>query len=191
MFNQLPPTDWLVGAVVVATLVIVRARFGPITSIRWQPLRRALVPVLNRLAKQYLGEDWYATSTRDPSEHVATLPVGPEAVLDELESVDYDPQPLASYSVDWEGRDEIASWCRYYGPKPFPAAPYWLRERQVHVRLFVTKNGETIVTAHAETNPWRPDLWRDHYRSESYDVQEGRELVAADLGIKPAPLPET
>jgi len=189
MLDQLPPAGWLAGFAVVGTLVFLRARYGPITSVRWQPIRRLVVPVLNWAAKRYLGSDWYATSQRDRDEHVASVDLAPDELLDDLEAAGYEPQPLASLSVDWAGRMEVASWCRYYGPKPFPAAPYWLRERQVHVRLFETDEG-TALAAHAETNPWRADRWQDHYRSESIDVQEGRRLVAADLGIEPRSLSE-
>jgi len=193
MIDQLPSAEWLAGAAVVLTLVLLRARFGPITSVRWQPLRRLLLPLMNAVAKRYLGEDWYATSTRSKREHVATVPIQPHEVLDDLEAAGYEPQPLASLSEDWTGREEQASWCRYYGPKPFPAAPEWLRERQVHVRLFC-RGGyctETAITAHAETNPWRFDRWRDHYQSRSLDLQEGRELLAADLGIDIEPQSDT
>jgi len=190
MIDQLP-LEWLGGFALVLSLVLARAYYGPITSVEWQPLRRLLLPVMNWAARRWLGEDWYATSTRSKRELVATIPADPQVALVDLETMGYEPQPLASLSEDWTGTLEFASWCRYYGPKPFIAAPYWLRERQVHVRLFVTDDGETRLTAHAETNPWRFDMWRDHYRSQSLDVQEGRTLVAADLGIDAVPLPDT
>jgi hypothetical protein len=182
---------WIAGAVIVLALVAARLQYGRVTSVNWQPIRRRLTPVINAVAKRYLGEDWYATSRRVREEHVATLNLHPRQVIADLEAVGYEDQPLASHSVDWTGRPEAASMCRYIGLKPYPGAPYWLRKRQVHVRVFETGAGRSVLTAHAETNPWRFWEWRDHYQSESLDIQAGRMLVASDLAIEPESLSET
>lgn len=181
--------DWLWWAVaaVVAVLVAARAYAGPAWfgpgARHWQPLRRVLVPLLHRLAQAYVGEEWYAETHTAEREHVATLALDADDVLEDLAAAGYEPQPLASVATDWTGEMEAASWARYHGPKPVPGAPYWLRDRQVHVRLFERADGVAIC-AHEESNPWRPDLWRDHYRGETLHVERGRQLVAEDLDIR-------
>ena len=191
---------WLAGAAVVATLVATRLYAGPhLFSDRtrfWGPLRRLAIPTLDRVLRD-VDEDLYASNQATREEHVITLDVSPDAVLEDLADAGYQPQPLAGLKTDWEGRTEVASWARYRGPKPFPGAPEWLRPRQVHVTLFTFVDepdmipviGEfddveqTIVTAHEEANPWRPDQWREHYRAVGQDIALGRRLAAEDLGV--------
>ena len=172
---------WVAGFALILTLGVARYRFGPITSVRWQPLRRLLVPVIHRIGQRRFGEEWYATSEQDPAGHVATVDVAVDVLLDDLEAAGYEPQPLASLKT-WQGREEAASWARYVGG-PGVGGLQWLRSEQVHVRLYRTGAGETAIFAHREANPWRPDLWRAHYRGRGQDVQAGREQVAEDLGV--------
>lgn len=182
-----PDWLWWAGAAVVVVLVTARSYAGPAwfgpSARHWQPLRRLAVPLLHRLSQAYVGEEWYAETHTAEREHVATLHLTVEALLEDLVDAGYEPQPLASVATDWTGETEAASWVRYHGPKPFPGAPEWLRDRQVHVRLFERPDGVAIA-AHEESTPWRPDLWRDHYRGETLDVERGRQLAAADLGIR-------
>jgi hypothetical protein len=174
---------WVAGFALILTLSVARYRFGPITSVRWQPLRRLLVPVIHRIGQRRFGEEWYALTEQPAKSHVATLRWPLQTVLADLEAEDYGPQPLSSLGEDWEGNPEVASWAKYVGPKPFPGAPEWLRRYQVHVRLYRTDDGRIRVAAHKEINPWRPDLWRAHYRGRGQDIQAGREQVADDLGV--------
>lgn len=181
---------YLTGGAVVALLVALRIHAGEQyfndRGRAWWPLRRTLVPALHRLF-QSADEGLYAETTISEDELVAVLSLPPEAVLDDLAEAGYEPQPLASFATDWAGRSERASWARYYGPKPVDVAPDWLRPRQIHVRLFVDEDATggpvTIVTAHEEATAWRPDLWLDHYRAATLDVELGRQLVAEDLAI--------
>lgn len=205
MLHESLPADpvWIAGAIAVAIVAAARVYAGPDLFgrlvDRLQPYRRALLPYVDAAAKRYLGDDWYTETTVSHAEHVATLQLEPGDIVEDLEAAGYEPQALASVATDWRGRTEVASYARYYGPKPFPGAPDWLRARQVHVRLFRTAERAspagppltfTVVTAHAEANPWRPDRWRAHYDAEAIDVDEGRELVADDLGVHHRPYPK-
>ncbi|WP_090615508.1 hypothetical protein [Natrinema salaciae] len=151
-----------------------RARF-------WGPLRRYAIPILHRLFQRH-DEDLYAETEIGTNQVVDIVDDPPETVLEDLANAGYEPQPLASFARDWLGRPEVASWARYEGPAPFHGAPHFLRPRQVHVRLFETDEG-TMITAHEEATPWRPDQWRDHYRGETMDVETGVVMVAFDLEL--------
>jgi len=198
---MLPDIAWLAGAAVVALLVAARAHAGERwfndRSRFWSPIRRVAIPLLDRTLRN-VDEGLYATNRATRAEHVATVDVPPAQVLEDLAEAGYQPQPLAGLKTDWAGRTEIASRARFHGAKPFAGAPEWLRPRQVHVTLFadtvepdmIPVIGEleeverTIVTAHEEANPWRPDSWRDHYRGRTLDVDLGRRLAADDLAIE-------
>ncbi len=197
MFDLLPADQtWIVGAAVVAVLVAARLYAGPgpfgrdVDRITWQPLRRALVPIIHRLARRFAGADWYAESRVHEHEHVASVGLEPESILDVLSEAGSEPQPLASVATDWTGRTEVASWARYHGPKPFPGAPDWLRKRQDHVRLFEREpfpdgTPRTAITAHAEVNPWRFWGWRKHYRGIGKRAAPAVGRLRERLGVHP------
>ena len=194
MFETLPPEAvYAAGFAFVALLAAGRLYVGEQyfdeTARFWAPVRRLFVPALHR-AFQRADEDIYAETDVSADELVVALrDVSVDDVRDDLAASGYQPQPLASVATDWFGQPEAASWARYHGPKPFAGAPEWLRPRQVHVRLFEdTRAGafDVVVTAHEEANAWRPDLWRDHYRGESFDVERGVAMAAEDLGVAPA-----
>lgn len=189
MLEELPSdVVYGVGFAIVSLLVLGRLYVGEYwfddQARFWNPVRRAVIPLLHRLF-QRSGEDLYAETEIGKHEHVETVPLTPRNVKQLLAEQGYEPQPLASLARDWNGRTELASWARYEGPKPFPGAPDWLRPRQIHVRLFADADNAmpTIVTAHEEATSWRPDQWRDHYSGRTLDVDLGRAIVAEDLNI--------
>lgn len=190
----------LAVALGITLLVAARIRYGEhlFTSETrwWGPLRRVVLPVAHSALESLdpKGETGvYLTYEIGSEELVATIEVDHQVILDDLADAGYQPQPLAALKTDWEGRREVASWARFHGPTPFEAAaaPDWLRARQTHVTLFTdeatTVTGETvpltIVTAHDEYSPWRPDQWRDHYLGIGMDVERGVFQVADDLGV--------
>ena len=187
MIGALPDDVVFIGGFAIVSLLVLgrlyagehlfndRARF-------WGPLRRHAIPILHRLFQRH-DEDLYAETEIGTDEVVDIVDRSPEDVLEDLGDAGYEPQPLASFARDWLGRPEVASWARYEGPAPFHGAPHFLRPRQVHVRLFETDDGGTVITAHEEATPWRPDQWRDHYRGETLDVETGVVMVAFDLDL--------
>ncbi|QCC57349.1 hypothetical protein [Natrinema thermotolerans] len=189
MPDLLTDNIYTIAGAAIATIGIARFYYGPrFREIPWQPLRRVFIPIAHKLAQRSVGEEFYAKNEAKPKEHVATLKAKPEAVIEDLGAADYVVEPLAGLKTNWNGDTEVASYARHRGSRPFPGAPEWLRRRQVHVTLFPTAPAPdgsvgTIVTAHEELNSWRPDLAERHYRGETMDVQKGRELAAADLGI--------
>ena len=194
MFDTLPPEAvYAAGFAFVLLLaagrIYVGEQYFDENARFWAPARRLFVPALHR-AFQRADEDAFAETDVSADELVVALnDVSVDDVRDDLAEAGYQPQPLASLATDWFGQRESASWARYHGPKPFAGAPEWLRPRQVHVRLFEDPLDEVVdvtVTAHEESNPWRPDLWRDHYRGESFDVERGVAMAAEDLGVAPA-----
>lgn len=186
MIETLPdPNIYTLAAAGVTAGGIARAYYGEeFNDIPWQPIRVTFVPIVHKLAERKLGEEFYAAYDVSKREHVATLDVPHEDVVADLEAEGYVVEPLAAVKTDWNGNQEVASYAKHYGSKPFPGAPTWLKERQIHVTLFPTEDGEgTIVTAHAEANSWRPDLVEEHYRGIGMDIDEGREEAASDLEI--------
>ena len=177
---------YLAGFVVVAALVAARLYYGGerFNRIAWQPIRVFALPLLDKLAKRSLGDDWFAVYDVDDDELVAIINVPPEYIVEDLEAAGFIPEPLAALKADWTGRTEVASYAYHHGPKPFPGAPEWLRERQVHVTLFERGEGRsTAITAHDEFNSWRPDLWEAHYNGIDYRIEEGVERTAELLGL--------
>lgn len=185
MLELLTDHTYEIAAVAIAGLGAARFYYGPeFHDVAWQPLRTTIVPIAHRIAERKLGEEYYAAYSVDQDEHVATLEADPDDVVTDFEAAGYVEEPLAAVKTDWNGNEEVASYARHRGSKPFPGAPGWLRERQVHVTLFPTPDGDgTIVTAHEEYNSWRPDRVEEHYRGETMDVDLGRELAADDLGV--------
>jgi len=184
----------LVAALAAARLYVPGYWFSE-ESRFWAPIRRVAVPLLHRLFTN-ADDELYAETDVGVDERVATLQdVTVDDVLDDLAAAGYQPQPLASFATDWEGRPEAASWARYHGSRLFPGAPEWLRRRQVHVRLFEipaanARGPAVIVTAHNEPTSWRPDLWYQHYSGRDVDVDRGVRMAAEDLDIENAPKPQ-
>lgn len=185
MIETQPDAVYLGGVAIVSLLVLGRLHVGEHyfndRTRFWGPLRRHVIPTLHRLFQRH-DENLYAETEISEDELVDVVDRPSEDVLEKLAAAGYEPQPLASFARDWEGRPEIASWARYEGPVPFRGAPHFLRPRQVHVRLFDI-DGQTMITAHEEATSWRPDQWRDHYRGETQDVETGVVMAAFDLGL--------
>lgn len=176
-----------VAGLAIMILAGVRIYYGPrFNDIPWAVVRPVVVPIAHELAKRKLGDEFYTVYDVDREEHVITLELPYQDVVDDLEAADYVVEPLAAYKTDWNGNREVASYARHLGPKPFPGAPSWLKEYQVHVTLFETPSGGTTVTAHHEFNSWRWDRAEAHYRGEGLDVAKGVQLAAEDLGVEAA-----
>ena len=152
--------------------------FGPQARF-WNPLRRALVPVLDRIADQHLddrtgGAISYAQYELDNSEYVGRV----EASVGEFERALYDSGfkrlPLAALKTLPGGRIERGSWARREG---------LLAERQTHVMLFESPAGESgiDVYAHAEPSAINPTTAWKHYRGVGYSPSEGVDELRAWL----------
>ena len=144
--------------------------FGPQARF-WNPLRRVLVPVLDRIADRHLddrtdGAISYAQYELDNSEYVGRV----EASVGEFERALYGRGfkrlPLAALKTLSDGRVERGSWARRDG---------LLAERQTHVMLFDTPTGESGVDvyAHAEPSAINPATAWKHYRGIGYSPSEG------------------
>ena len=158
----------------------------------WWPLRRLVWPVFDHALESVsttLPLELYAKTVVREDEVVATLDLTLEELHADLAAAGYEAQPLASLAkaafetdaVD-AGDVERSSLARYYGAKPFGYGPEWLRRRQVHVRPF-GEDGALTITAHAEANPYRPDLALAHLLGHGLDAEEGVRMVADDLEI--------
>ena len=173
-----------VGAVaLVVSLVIVRLYFGnTLLHTRFAPFwgvaRRLFMPVVDRVAKRTVGISAENEATRE--ELVTEAPASPDEVIARLQRGSerrLEVSVLSGLKTDWDGNTEVRSVVGYEGAKPWPGAPRWLRDKQVHVFMF--RDGDvTRVCAHEEANSWRPDLWADHlFKGPSFDVAEGVETV--------------
>lgn len=174
----------LTAPVVVFILVSTRLWFGDtVFHVRWitlwNTIRRLKVPAINTyILGNVVPFDVEIENSTHEDEFVGVSPLSPKEIEKKISSV-ADPEVplLAGFKTDWEDRKEIATAVSYHGPKPVPSAPDWLRPRQVHRTYFSVRgpDGEmwTLITAHEESNSWRPDLWSDHLFKGSFSAKEG------------------
>ena len=148
----------------------------------WNPLRLIVWPLFDKALTSVPFA--FAKTTVYPDEVVNDRPwtLTLDEVREWLCDAGYEAQPLSSVaSYSETGERERGSFARYYGPKPV-GAPEWMRRYQVHVRPF-GPDGAITLTAHAELNPWRPDLALPHLLAIGFDAEAGVEKVGEDLKL--------
>ena len=145
----------------------------------WNAVRRAKVPAINTYVLGNLVPfDFEIENTAHADEFVGVSRKSQKDIAMSIAEV-CDPEVplLAGLKTDWEGRKEVGTDVNYYGPKPFPSAPDWLRPRQVHRTYFQARGPDgrlyTVVTAHDEANSYRPDKWADHLFKKTFSAKEG------------------
>jgi hypothetical protein len=197
VFEYLPvngPTG-LAAIALVTVLVVVRFYAGarlldPKHMTWWGIARRIGMPVVDQLAKRSVGIS--AENKAHRSEFVHDVDADPVDVRDALiaqSNERWEVSVLSGLKSDWADNKEVASLVCYFGNKPAPGAPDWLRDKQTHVFLFSAGIG-TRICAHNEANSWRPDQWRDHlFKGESFDAQAGVEDTQAWLEASDIPIP--
>lgn len=169
----------VVAPAVVILGIFIRVYFGKILFhpryVRlWSIARKIGVPILNRVALNRVGVD--IENKAYTEEYVAVTDLTPRKIgLKLCKEFPTEVPLLAGHKTDWEDREEIGTLTVYHGPKPFPSAPDWLRDRQTHMTFFRYKSGETIVTAHDEANSYRPDQWADHLYKKTQSADQGTE----------------
>lgn len=168
----------------VGLIVLARVYFGDtLFHVRWlsvwNVIRSVKAPAINTYVLGNLVPfDFEIENQAHEDEFVGVTSESPRDVALSLAEVTDNEVPLlAGFKTDWEGRQEKGTDVNYYGPKPLPGAPDWLRPRQVHRTYFRVRDGEgrfhTVVTAHDEANSYRPDKWKDHLFKESFSAKEG------------------
>ena len=130
-------------------------------------VRRRLLPALHRL-KEPLGG--YAVCRQHPEEYVGTVERTLAAVRSLLETLSFEPEPIASLKVHDDGRLSAGSWVRRESP---------LATRQLHVTLFRTGEGTVELFAHREYS-WLRHPYR-HYTQAGWDVRGGVERMRSIL----------
>lgn len=188
------PVAWSSPVVLIPTaiLVVVLIRlwlgsvvFAPRWSRTWNVARTVLAPIVQQLIYRRTPLSVEIENEADEVEWVGVIEPTDEplaGVVDDVRPVEI---PLLSgVKTSPDGVEEHETFVWYYGPAPFPTAPRWLRHYQVHVFTF-RDEGEVSVYAHAEANPWRPDMWADHLnKGESFSVPEG--VMRADAALDEA-----
>jgi len=136
----------------------------------WNVARRILVPLIDKLAASRLPTSPSLTNHATKEEFVAATDLRVTQLSKQLATArDLEVPLLAGYKTDWLDRSEDGTVVWYYGSKPWPTAPNWLRPYQVHITVF-----EDTITAHREANPWCPWLWVDHlFKGESFSAKDG------------------
>lgn len=167
----------IVAAGVVIVLLSTRYFFpGAFHAVPWRVVRRILYPYLQRRINKEWGE--FPSGDMPEEQHLATVDKSPVEVQTTLEDAGYVEEPLAAVRADWTERQEYASLAKHYGPKLFPGAPTWLKERQVHLRLYPRDNGtKTAIVGHDEYNSWRPDLVKEHLTDETLNIERAQKKV--------------
>lgn len=185
-----PIPTWVLIPAAVAVLVVVRAYFGsvifaPRWSRAWNVARRVLSGPVQTAISQFtpLAIEVENESTWDEWVGVIEPTDEPLAVVVDGERSVEVPL-LAGFKTAPDGETEHETFVWYYGARPWPSAPNWLRPKQVHVTTF--RSGDEIaVYAHAEANSWRPDLFADHLRKgPSFSVAQG--VQRADMALDAA-----
>lgn len=145
----------------------------------WNPVRRAIVPLLDRLVKTRgddlgLPEDLdYAAYELARSEFAAQVDVTAYEVGEALAAAGYRRMPLAALKTLPDGRVERASWAWRDG---------LLASTQTHVMVFEAppnRGGASTVEvyAHVEPNALNPLRAWAHYRGRGYDPETGGDVV--------------
>ncbi len=176
------------AVVVVFVGVVMRVYFGSVVFAPkytrfWNILRRALVPVLQKVIYRHLPFDVSIENYAVEEEYVGHVDLSPQKVAKILDQErDVEVPLLSGFKTDWEDRKEAGTLVWYHGPR-LGGLPRWLKKYQVHVTMFNdNETGETILTAHHEANPYRPDLWHDHLtKGESFSVERGVEMTKTAL----------
>ncbi len=182
------PARWVVESVLVGLLLVsyVSDAEGRVDgrSWFWWPLRRRFGPSIHQLV-QPIDPEVCGVVKIGEREHVATVRRSLDELKRDLFAAGYHAQPVASIARDWTGRQELASYAKYCGPKPSRWLPDNFRLRQVHVRLFTRSNGRIAITAHEEYCVWRPDRWLDHITAKTCNAVKGLAMLRTDLNLRP------
>ncbi len=175
---------YITAAVIVAVLATARRMLDlPWRDLPWGVIRRVAFPVLQRqIARKWGG---FPDADMPESQHLATIDRSPHAVAATLRDAGFVDEPLAAYRKDWTGVGETASLAKHYGPRLFPGAPSWLKERQIHVRLYPREGGAaTAIVGHDEYNSWRPDLVEEHLTDTTLNVDRAQATIRDVLDLE-------
>lgn len=148
-----------------------RALLGPAADF-WEYVRRGLLPLLDRMLRRRAPGQHYAAYQLSMDEVVGTIDATPEEIEQLLWDAGFRRMPLAALKSLPDGRVERGSWTY---------RDSLLADRQLHVMLFATAEGQTLVAAHAEANALNPMVAMDHYRGRGYDVPAGERQVRKRL----------
>ncbi|UIO98906.1 hypothetical protein Hbl1158_10205 [Halobaculum sp. CBA1158] len=183
---MLPETTASVAPIVAslvsltALLLFVRALQGPRTrrwlgpaADWWETLRRAVLPLLDRVARRRLPGDHFAAYHLPEREIVGVIDAPPDRVEAMLFEAGFRRMPLAALKTLPDGRVEVGSWAWRDSP---------LAELQDHAILFAAAGGDqTLVAAHQEANALNPWTAWDHYRGVGLSAREGERAVRERL----------
>jgi hypothetical protein len=185
VFSYLPVSGPTGAAAIalVSLLVFVRLYAGsrlldPKHMTLWGVVRRIGMPLVDQVAKRSVGISAENAAHRDEFVHdVDATPVEVRDALIAQSDERWEVSVLSGLKTDWAANHEQASLVCYFGDKPTPGSPDWLRDKQTHVFLFSAGIG-TRICCHNEANSWRPDQWHDHlFKGPSFDAQAGVERV--------------
>lgn len=206
------PTAAIPAVVVVLIGVAIRFRYGPVLfhprfTTAWNSARSILVPafelirpvaftIIRARTGVSVSPSISLTNEAIPESAVGVVDLSPVELALAVDTCRDNEVPLlAGFKTDWAGRTESGTFVWYFGPKPFPGAPNWLRLYQVHATTFTirTDGGDLLelVTAHREANPYWPGNWADHlYKGEMFSAEDGvermeRALEDADVEYDP------
>lgn len=184
MLDQITELHVIAGVIALA-MVLIRFRapkwvFGPDARF-WNPLRRFIVPLLDRLVSRH-GDEYglpdeidYASYELANSEYAGRVYTDVHTFGEALHDDGYTRQVLAALKTLDDGRIERASWAKRDG---------YFANRQTHVMLFDSPTDETgiDVFAHTEPNAINPLTAWKHYRGEEYRPHEGVDEVREFFG---------
>jgi hypothetical protein len=143
----------------------------------WEGLREWVIPkigVLTQLLEDITGNNYYVKSSSDETEYVGTVPMGEEALEQELDKMGFQRNPLSALkSTSRTGNEEEGSF-RKIG---FEHSP----DMQLHLILYGQKekgegeSDEMYLYAHWEKRWDRHPI--EHYRGVGKDDERGVTLT--------------
>lgn len=153
----------------------------------WRSVR-SLLPYLSDAAR----ENGFYVTYGVGGDEVAGVYLGPpEECVEALLARGAIHQPLAAHKTGPNGEPEAGSvafvhgWPRERLESLPPAARFavmaLVARRQTHVTVFPAGDGDTVVTAHDEYQPFNALLALDHYRGVGLDPSTGKNAVRRAL----------
>ncbi|MFB6236942.1 MAG: hypothetical protein ABEH81_01090 [Halopenitus sp.] len=156
--------------------------FHPRYTKVWNVARKILVPVFQKILR-IRGINAEIENKAYKEEYVCHVDIPPQELAQRIDEEREVEIPLLSgYKTNWKGQEEAGTFVWYHGPRPLPDLPRWLRRYQTHAFMFKDGDRGWMLCGHVEANPYRPDLWRDHFRKgESFSAMKGKNRIWAAL----------
>lgn len=176
-----------IAALLVSYAMFYEGLLYKLGNERWSFLR-SLLPYVDNAARE---QGFYTSYTINEQEYVTTIDDGHTEVVESLKGIGAMDAPLAAHKNDWAGREEVSS-IGFYGDYSGDVIQSWSKlkrfvymtlfiRKKLHITMFETKDGKTVVTAHYESSEYNIFTAYKHFRGKAYNIQKGVRLAKDKL----------